>query len=202
MYLTKKEISKRINKDLVIRPLLNFDDQIGEMTIDFRLGYDFYVSIQGREAFIDTSLNSHETSRDLNNFFDHTRRRPGETFLLHPGQTILATSLEYVKIPDDITFVLNMRSSYSRLGLSLSTIVQPGYCGCLSIELTNPNKLPINLTVGSRIFQARLIQLPKKSNYFSKRRKYVCQVRPILSAASKDSDLVSLNEYWKSLNNL
>ncbi|HTJ52984.1 MAG TPA: dCTP deaminase [Cyclobacteriaceae bacterium] len=195
MYLLKKQIEKKLNKDLFIRPLLEAD-QIGELTVDFRLGYDFLVSVQGREPFIDASLNNAETSRHTGNFFHKTRRRPGETFLLHPSQTILATSLEYVKLPSDVLLILNMRSSYSRLGLMISTIIQPGYCGCISIELTNANKNPINLTVGARVFQGRFLQLDGVTNYFSTERKYICSVRPQLSAVTTDSDLELLHNYF------
>lgn len=202
MYLQNQEISNLIDEDnLIIRPILDRKTQLGEMTFDFRLGYDFLVSIQGREAFIDTSLNHNERSRSFENFFHKTRRRPGETILLHPNQTVLSTSLEYVKVPDDICVILNTRSSYSRLGLTLSTIVQPGYCGCLSFEFTNTNKVPINLTIGSRIVQGRFAKLQSKSNYFQQKRKYMCQVRPILSAINDDNDLKILNDYWKELNN-
>lgn len=195
MYLLKEEIEKRLNNSLFIRPLLE-TNQVGELTVDFRLGYDFLVSIQGREPFIDASLNNNESFRHSGNFFHKTRRRPGENFLLHPGQTILGTSLEYVKLPSDVLMILNMRSSYSRLGLTISTIVQPGYCGCISIELTSANKNPINLTVGARLFQARFLKLPRKTNYFSSERKYVCSVRPQLSAVTSDADLEILNKYF------
>jgi dCTP deaminase len=199
MYLLKKEIEKKLGDDLFIRPLLS-RDQIGELTVDFRLGYDFLVSIQGREPFIDASLNNEEAFRNAGNFFHKTRRRPGESFLLHPGQTILGTSLEYVKLPGDVMLILNMRSSYSRLGLTISTIVQPGYCGCISIELTNANKNPVNLTVGARLFQARLMKLNRMTNYFSTERKYVCSVRPQLSAVSADDDLATLRKYFEKNN--
>lgn len=201
MYLQAEQIRNQIsNKDLIIRPLLDIDVQLGELTFDFRLGYDFLVSIQGREAYIDTSFNNKESSRVFENFFHKTRRRPGETILLHPNQTVLATSLEYVKLPEDICLLLNTRSSYSRLGLNLSTLVQPGYCGCLSFEFTNTNKVPINLTIGSRIVQGRFAKLNAGSSYFKNRRKYLCQVRPILSAITGDRDLQILNSYWKDLN--
>ncbi len=201
MYLQVEEIRNLIDKnDLIIRPLLDIDSQLGEMTFDFRLGYDFLVSIQGREAYIDTSFNNNESSRVFENFFHKTRRRPGETILLHPNQKVLATSLEYVKIPKDVCLILNTRSSYSRLGLNLSTLVQPGYCGCLSFEFTNTNKVPINLTIGSRIVQGRFAKLASESNYFKNSRKYLCQVRPSLSAITEDKDLQILNSYWKDLN--
>ena len=50
----------------------------------------------------------------------------GDTFLLHPHQTVLASSLEYIKLPDNILAQLTMRSTYSRMGLQLSSNVQPG----------------------------------------------------------------------------
>lgn len=201
MYLLKKEINKCLEKTLFIRPLLE-ESQIGELTVDFRLGYDFLVSIQGREPFIDASHNHKETFRHTSNFFERTRRRPGENFLLHPGQTILGTSLEYVKLPSDVMMILNMRSSYSRLGLTISTIVQPGYCGCISIELTNANKNPINLTVGSRLFQARFLRVSRPINYFNTERKYICSVRPQVSAISTDNDLKILHGYFKENNEI
>ncbi|HCZ36783.1 MAG TPA: dCTP deaminase [Cytophagales bacterium] len=199
MYLLKNDIKRLLDKSIFIRPLLE-ESQIGELTVDFRLGYDFLVSIQGREPFIDASHNHKETFRNTGNFFVKTRRRPGEDFLLHPGQTILGTSLEYIKLPGNVFIILNMRSSYSRLGLSISTIVQPGYCGCISIELTNANKNPINLTVGSRLFQARFLKISKSTNYFSTERKYICSVRPQLATISEDGDLKTLKNYYNENN--
>src|SRR5687768_1342401 len=91
--LVKEEIVNLLaEKKLFIRPLLS-QDQIGEVTVDFRLGYDFLVSIQGREAYINTSINNWNESksqRDIKQFFQSTRRQIGETFILHPHQTVLA----------------------------------------------------------------------------------------------------------------
>lgn len=201
--LTKQDILELINKEkLCIRPLLS-NDQVGEAGIDFRLGFDFLVSIQGREAFINASKNdwlAGEQQRNINQFFQSSRRQLGETFILHPRQTVLAVSLEYVKLPDDCMLMLFMRSSYSRLGLTISTIVQPGYCGCLSLEFTNNNNNPINLAVGARVIQGVLMRVSNPTQYFHSERKYSCQVRPEPSSVINDKDLVLLNELWK-LNN-
>ena len=172
------------------------------MGIDFRLGYDFLVAIQGREAVIDASLNGDLKQRNINQFFQATRRQLGETFILHPNQTVLSTSLEFVKLPNDLFLMLFMRSSYARLGLSVSTMVQPGFCGCISIELNNQNHTPVNLTVGARIMQAAVFSLPFPTDYFSSNRKYYCQVRPEPSHAVHDSDLPILHALWSKANNL
>lgn len=201
MYLAKKQIQELVaSNELIIRPLLE-NDQIGEMTIDLRLGYNFLVSIQGVNPFIDASLNNND-SFPIKSFFQETRKLLGETFLLHPNQTVLASSLEYIKLPNNLYAELSMRSSYLRMGVSLSAIVQPGYCGCFSLELTNVNKIPINLSIGATLFQARIFKLDVSANYFSKRRKYMCQVRPLITAVNEDSDLVNLNKIWKDNNHI
>lgn len=197
---TIRELIK--NNDLVIRPLLE-PSQISPIGIDFRLGCNFLISVHGREAFINTSLNDEfgEGQRDVKRFFQESRRQLGETFILYPNQTVLASSLEYVKLPEQYLLSLYMRSSYSRLGLTVSTIVQPGYCGCLSIELTNNNINPINLTVGARIFQGVLLIADKTAPYFNNERKYVCTVRPEPSAAIQDKDIQILADLWRANNN-
>ncbi|WP_158825695.1 dCTP deaminase [Mucilaginibacter lacusdianchii] len=202
-FISGNTIQGLIDKgELVIRPLLD-SSQVTNIGVDFRLGCNFLVSTQGREAFINTSLNDEfgEGHRDIKMFFQETRRQLGETFILYPNQTVLASSLEYVKLPNDYLLTLYMRSSYSRLGLTVSTTVQPGYCGCLSIELTNNNNNPINLTVGARIFQGVFLISNESSNYFDNKRKYICSVRPEPSAALNDEDISVLAKLWKKKNN-
>src|SRR5207249_4291784 len=120
--------------------------------------------------------------------------------ILHPNQTVLAVTLEYVRLPDDCMLMLFMRSSYARLGLTISTIVQPGYCGCLNLEFTNTNNNPINLAIGARIIQAVVCRVSNTTEYFHTSRKYVCQVRPEPSAVINDEDLAALNQLWKENN--
>ncbi|MBS1650475.1 MAG: dCTP deaminase [Bacteroidetes bacterium] len=193
MYLTKSEILKLIDSDeLIIRPLLDRAEQVGELSVDFRLGTDFLLSFQGRNSAIDASKNDHN-SDPSSSFFQETRRLVGDSFLFHPLQTVLCSTLEYIKLPDDIFLSLTIRSSYSRLGLSVSAIVEPGYCGCISMELTNVNNNPVKITVGSRLVQARFYRVTEKTNYFEKiDRKYICQVRPEVSFANGDKDRETL----------
>ena len=200
-FLSDAEIQRMLStKEMVIRPLLE-PEQVNGISIDFRLGTEFLVSIQGREPFVNASFNVKNTgSPDM--FYQETRRKVGETFLLHPNQTVLASSLEYIKLPPNVFATLSMRSSYSRLGLSLSSYIQPGYCGCISLELTNTNKFAVNLTVGVRLFQATLFKLDKDLDYFTRQRKYICQVRPKLTAFDTDSDLDILHKIWKNDNRL
>lgn len=198
MYITKDRIKSFYEEGaIVIRPLLS-EKQFGEISLDLRLGTDFLVSFQGRESFIDAS-GDNDNDRPISSFFQETKRLVGETILLHPHQTVLCSTLEYIKIPDNIFIELSMRSSYSRLGLTVASIVQPGYCGCLSLELTNNNNNPIKIRVGATIVQARFFMLESPTDYFSSERKYSCQVRPMASKANLDEELPLLRKLNKGI---
>ena len=200
MFLTRQEIEERIEKkEIVIRPLLE-KTQIGSVSLDFRLGCDFLASIQGRDPFIDASIREGKEG-NINNFFQETRRQLGDTFILHPGQTVLASSLEYFKMPNDLTGLANLRSSYARLGLNILSRLEPGYCGCVSVELTNPGKSAIRLTVGACMFQMHFIEIKQKQSYYDRPRKYLCQVRPQPSNLYSDNDLSILQNVFNNNTN-
>lgn len=191
--LTKPEIEELIDTNkIIIRPLLDREKQLGELTIDLRLGTDFLVSNLSRNPYINIDSKENVGKCHIQSYFSKTRRLLGEQIVLYPNQTVLASTLEYIKLPKDISCKLYMRSSYGRLGLSLSTIIHAGYCGCLSIELTNTNTNIIKLTTGTRIVQVAFYNLSQETEYFSRKRKYLCQVRPMLSAAQNDTELSKL----------
>lgn len=199
MYLTKNEIIAILSSgELVISPLLE-ESQISSVSVDFRLGCDFLASIQGRDPFIDASIRDGKTG-NLNNFFQETRRQLGDTFILHPSQTILASSLEYFKMPCNLMALANMRSSYARLGLNILSRLEPGYCGCVILELTNTGKNAIRLTVGACMFQMHFLEIKSKQTYYDRPRKYLCQVRPQLSNLHGDNDLNILEQVFKDNN--
>lgn len=194
MYLSQSDLKHLLDsRELVIRPLLD-KEQVGTISIDLRLGTDFLLTFQGRHSAIDVSVGN--SSSSVSKYFQESRRLVGSAFLFHPLQTVLCSTLEYIKLPEDVFMELSMRSSYSRLGLSLSTIVQPGYCGCASLELTNVNNTPVQITVGSRIVQARFIKISQRVEYFNGHRKYVCQVRPEVSQAGHDKEKETLQKLF------
>ena len=91
---------------------------------------------------------------------------------------------------------LYMRSSYSRLGIMVSSVTHPGYCGCLSFELTNNNNIPINLTVGARIIKGIIYLTHDEVEHYNGEINYVCLVRPIPPSFTKDLDLTDLNKLY------
>lgn len=192
--MIKKEILERLSREdglgLWIEPLLD-QKQIGELTVDLRLGYDFLVSIVTRRPYIGIARDN-ERFRAISTYFQPTRRELGERFILYPDQVVLATTLEYVALPSDCYADVLSRSSYTRLGISVNTMVQPGFRGCFSVELFNHGNNPVELVVGAKMFQMRLTQVADGMAYGALERKYFGNVRPTPSRAADDEDLVRL----------
>lgn len=196
--LRRDDFSARLKaidrKRLFIDPLLD-DSHLGEVTIDLRLGTDFLVSVLTRRPSIDSGQRP-EQSRGVASYFRSSRRELGEKFVLYPHQIVLATTLEYVGLPDDVYADIISRSSFSRLGIQHNTMIQPGFRGCIPLELSNHGSTPVELVVGVRLIQARLTQLTGTSRYQSKgeNRKYFGNVRPTVSKAQHDPDLDTLTK--------
>lgn len=175
-------------ESMFVEPLLDAM-QVGATSLDLRLGYDFLVSVLTRKAYIGLQR-SDDGYKDTASYFQQTRRDVGDRFVLYPGQIVLTTTLEYIALPSDVLADIVSRSSYTRLGIHLSTMVQPGFHGCVPIELFNHGNNAVELVVGSRLFQARFYRLDNPREYGTLGgRKYFGHVRPVVSQASIDGDL-------------
>lgn len=179
-------------ESIFIDPILD-SDQIGAVSVDIRLGYDFFVSILTRKPFIQLAPSQDSPLRSVASYFQETRREFGEKFILYPNQTVISTSLEYLSLPSNVYADLLTRSSYNRLGISLNTMIQPGFRGCFPIELHNNGNNAIELIVGSRLFQARFFRIDGNVTYFENARKYYGDIRPTVSKADKDNDIERLS---------
>ena len=140
----------------MITPLL-FDKQIGTASIDIRIGSSIIIpqkTYVEKQDVTDRSM-IREVERRL---YDRVRLKYNSKFMLHPNQLILAATFEYLSLPFDISCTIMSRSSWGRLGLIVATaaMVQPGYKGCLTLELVNLSESPIalypGLSVGQLVF--------------------------------------------------
>lgn len=189
----KESLADEDEDSLFIDPLLD-ERQISGVTIDLRLGYDFLVSILTRKPSIELGARDNPSYRGIGSYFQETRRELGDKFILYPGQLALGTTLEYLSLPFNVYADILSRSSYTRLGIHMSTMVQPGFRGCVPLELFNHGNNAVELVVGSRVCQARLFELSDKNSYINmkKPRKYYGDVRPTVSKADDDHDLAIL----------
>ncbi|MFN3813529.1 MAG: dCTP deaminase [Aquificaceae bacterium] len=87
-------------------------------------------------------------------------------FLIEPKAFVLATTNEYIKLPEDITAFVEGRSSLGRLGLFIENAgwVDAGFEGQITLELYNANSCPIKLYKGMRVCQIVLAKLDRKSS--------------------------------------
>ena len=89
-----------------------------------------------------------------------------DKYLLMPGQFVLATTMEYFKLPNNMTAFVEGRNSIGRLGLFIQNAgwVDPGFEGEITLELFNANRCAIELQAGRRVGQLVFAQLDQNAD--------------------------------------
>jgi deoxycytidine triphosphate deaminase len=191
--LTKANFLQRVNSgrddELAMTPLL--PGALGPASVDLRLSNRFIVFEQTSNAAFDAL----QAEQDPRRMQSRVQKSWGDPFYLHPGQLVLAATLEYIVMPNDLCAQVVTRSSYGRLGLLSATAVQvhPAFKGCLTLELVNLGSMPIAITPGERV--AQLMIFPVASPYTSDEtdsRKYNCPIGPEFSKIKQDTELGTL----------
>jgi deoxycytidine triphosphate deaminase len=139
----------RVQNELVVTPLL--DGSIRDASLDVRLSPSFIVFKHSATTVFD-ALREDQNPRDMQ---EAVEKEWGERFILHPGELVLAATLEYLSLPTDLVGQVITRSSYGRLGLLSVTAsqIQPGSCGVITLELVNLSRTPLALRAGQRVAQ-------------------------------------------------
>jgi dCTP deaminase len=157
MVLSDREIVKELLKgDLKISPITNASEQIGSSSVDIRLGTEFRYLKTSKQTHFDLSLSVKEIEAQIEKYSEVVHVKPLEAFILHPGDFVLASTLEYLVIPRYLTARLEGRSTWGRVGLQIHStagFVDPGFQGSLTFELNNLGRLPLPLYPGTRISQ-------------------------------------------------
>ena len=89
------------------------------------------------------------------------------SFILHPGEFVLGSTLERLQLPDDLVARLEGKSSLGRLGLlihSTAGFVDPGWDGHVTLELSNVANLPITIYYAMKIGQLSFMQLTEPTS--------------------------------------
>jgi dCTP deaminase len=100
-----------------------------------------------------------------------------EEFVVPTRGFVLATTLEVVTLPDNLTAFVEGRSSVGRLGLFIQNAgwVDPGFTGAITLELYNANSAPMRIEAGRRICQLviamadRAVENPYRGKYQGQR---------------------------------
>ncbi len=161
--------------ELTVTPI--DEKSIQPASIDCRLGDHFLLMEENRMDII--SLDSDIKYREIE----------AEEITIPPHSFLLATTQEYVKLPDNLTAFVEGRSSIGRIGLFIQNAgwVDPGFEGRVTLELYNASSLPIKLQSGKRICQLVFCQMDRVAET-PYRGKYQGQSKTVGSRISQDTD--------------
>src|ERR671918_2226159 len=124
-------------------------------SVDVRADRYFRVFHNARYPFIDVK----QPMDDLTELVEVDGE---DAFILHPGEFVLGSTLERIRLPDDLVARLEGKSSLGRLGLlihSTAGFIDPGWDGQVTLELSNVANLPITISPGMKIGQISFVQL-------------------------------------------
>ena len=153
--LSDKDMRELIKEESAVEveegPEIDFDLQLGPSSLDLRLGYEFGVLETRKVKALDT--------KEMNNYSDIKKSKkttPEEGMVVHPGEFVLGSTLEKLKVPSDLVARIEGRSSYARLGLiphAAAGFVDPGFEGNITLEIQNLGNVPITIYPEDRICQ-------------------------------------------------
>lgn len=143
MVLSKQDILRYINDgQLIIDPAVS-PERINQVSIDLKLGRKFSRFKNPPKYLpaihVDPSL---WTSAEL---WEHQET---ETYRLKPGDFVLAQTLERVRIPADLVGLVEGRSSWARVGITIHVTapkIDPGFDGCITLEMANFGRVAVDL---------------------------------------------------------
>lgn len=130
-------------------------EMVQPSSVDVRLDRYFRLFDNHKYAVIDPAEEQPELTRLI-------EVDPEEGFILHPGEFVLGSTYEQVRLPDDVAARLEGKSSLGRLGLlthSTAGFIDPGFEGHVTLELSNVATLPIRLWPGMKIGQLCFFRL-------------------------------------------
>ena len=140
-------------KTLVIKPFV--EENLQPSSLDLILGNSFVL-------FDNTNLAYLDLSQPIPEHYGRQIELNGEqSIVIHPGEFILGTTREWVKLPNNLVARLEGKSSLGRLGLlvhATAGYVDPGFEGQLTLEISNLANVPLMLYPGMKIAQLAFIQ--------------------------------------------
>ncbi len=167
----------------------DLQSHIHASSMDLRLGNIFKVYEHSKHAILDP--------KDPSSFAQNMRVIEvlnGDPFIVQPGEFILGVTEEKITVPDDLVVRVEGRSSLGRLGIivhSTAGFVDPGFCGTITLEISNLNRMPVALYPGMRVCQLAFetMSSPAEMPYHKKPgSKYQGQMMPEESKLSMDAE--------------
>jgi dCTP deaminase len=189
--VSDKDIKKYLDDEKIIIDPLKDEKQIQPSSVDLRIGNEFKVFKVIRKPYIDPL-----DEEDVASYMESSIVEKGEAFIIHPNEFALATTSEYIKVPNDLVARVEGRSSMGRLGVTMHVTagyIDPGFEGKITLEISNIGAMPVALYPGQRVCQVvfETMTSPSQKPYGHPERnsKYMGQKRPESSRIKQDYDL-------------
>jgi len=116
---------------------------------DVRLGYSFLMASpnQPKNHHLDP-----KNSEDFDWIPHHAA--PDEQVAIPPGGFLLAETIEYFNMPEDVIGIVTGKSTYARCGIIINvTPLEPGWRGYLTLEIHNASRHSVIIYPGEGIAQ-------------------------------------------------
>jgi dCTP deaminase len=152
LVLSSADIMAAIKEGAIrITPTAGLEKRLGPGSVDFRLGQTFIVFERNQQPYLDPykPATARGSTRTI-------RLKRSEAFTIHPGELVLAGTIERLTLGPGILGRLEGRSSLGRLGIivhSTASIFHPGWDGHPVMELGNLGVMPVMLHPSMRICQ-------------------------------------------------
>lgn len=150
--LSKDELINLVRtKKLVITPILSKEETFDNVSLNVRLSNQFII--MKKQSFPSFDIKKHPNN--IEECHKKIKINYHESFILHPGELVLGSTLEYFSIPKDLMGYVIGKSSWGRAGLIIATAtkVDPGFKGCITLEIINEGTAPIVVYPGLPIAQ-------------------------------------------------
>jgi len=204
MPLSANELAERIwdgirpvdeGKTFALVPIPDRDElkRSNVASIDLRLGRWFRTMQHTRLSFVEIGKNKGDKVNDGALTKEHYARF-NDYFVLHPGQFVIGTTLEWMRFPYDLAGYVTGKSSLGRRGLIIETAagIHPGFTGCLTLELANVGAAPIRLNPGVKICQVFIHHVSGGTGMAQTQ--FVGYRKPGLGKISEDKELAALGK--------
>ena len=202
--LSDADILRELNDKVIIDP---FDDKhLGNCSYDVTLGEHYYRSVLKHnrlydpynKSIVDSNWRVHKATflqETINQYVevcpeieDINPPRGAKIILLHPRETILAHTNEFIGGLNNITTMMKARSSIGRNFIEICKCAgwgDIGYINRWTMEITNNSDYYIPLIVGERVAQIVFMYVATPTNH------------PYASKYQRNRDLDQIKKEWQ-----
>lgn len=153
MVLSQTEIREEVEKGSIIFDPPLEERQWGEASVDLRLGFQFtrLKELGGLKVSVADGLGALAKSGFWDEMVLEERDQHDKlnSYSLGPSEFVLGMTLEKVVVPNHLIALVEGRSTYARVGLSMHQTapwIQPGWSGRIILEMMNNGPLTLDLT--------------------------------------------------------